>query len=77
MNKRISTVVGPAGSGKARLIGRMIVNQAKIFSPNFDEIISFYNLYQEHYETILLNCESTHVDIEFLLRIRIEVFGKN
>ena len=73
MNKRISTqphcfvsVVGPAGSGKTRLIGRMIVNQAKIFSPSFDKIIYFYNHYQEHYGTILMNCESTHVDIEFL-----------
>ena len=72
MNKRISTqphcfvsVVGPAGSGKTRLIGRMIVNQAKLFSPSFDKIIYFYNHYQELYETILTNCESTQVDIEF------------
>ena len=73
MNKRISTqphcfvsVVAPAGSGKTRLIGRMIVNQAKIISPSFDKITYFYNHYQEHYETILMNCESTHVDIEFI-----------
>ena len=73
MNKRISTqphcfvsVVGPAGSGKTRQIGRMIVNQAKIFSPSFDKIIYFYNHYQEHYGSILMNCESTHVDIEFI-----------
>ena len=73
MNKRISTqphcfvsVVGPAGSGKTRLIGRMIVNQAKIFSPSLDKFIYFYNHYQEHYGTILMNCESTHVDIEFI-----------
>ena len=58
--------MGPAGSGKTRLIGRMIVNQAKIFSPSCDEIIYFYNPYQEHYGTILMNCESTHVDIEFI-----------
>ena len=62
MNKRISTqphcfvsVVGPAGSGKTRLIGRMIVNQAKNFSPSFEKIIYFYNHYQEHYGTILMN----------------------
>ena len=73
MNKRISTqtdcfvsVAGPAGSGKTGLIGRMIVNQAKKFSPSFDKTIYFYNHYQEHYGTILMNCESTHVDIEFI-----------
>ena len=72
MNKRISTqphcfvsVVAPAGSGKTRLIGRMIVSQAKIFSPSFEKIIYFHNIYQEHYGTVLMNCESTHVDIEF------------
>ena len=72
MNRRISTqphcfvsVVGPAGSGKTRLIARMIVNQAKIFSPSFDKIIYFYN-YQEHFGTILINCESAHVEIEII-----------
>ena len=72
MNKRITiqphcfvSVVGPAGSGKTRRIGSMIVNQAKIFSPSFDKIIYFYNHYQEHYGTIFINCESTLVDIEF------------
>ena len=32
-------VVGPAGSGKTRLIGRTIVNQAKLTSPSFDKNI--------------------------------------
>ena len=73
MNKRISTkphcflsVVGPAEPGKNRLIGHKIVNQAKIFSPSCDKIIYFHNHYQELYGTILMNCESTNVDIEFI-----------
>ena len=73
MIKRISTqphcfisVVGPAGSGKTRLIGRMIVNQEKIFSPSFDKIIYFYKHYQQYYGTILMDCQSKHVDIEFI-----------
>ena len=52
MNKRISiqphwfvSVVGPAGSGKTRLIGRKIVNQATLFSPSFDKFIYFFNHY--------------------------------
>ena len=72
MNKRISTqplcfvsVVGPAGSGKTRLIGRMIGNQEKIFSPSFDKIIYFYKHYQQH-DTITKDCELEHVDIEFV-----------
>ena len=73
MNKRIITqphcfvsVLGPAGSGKTRLIWRLIVNQAKMFSPSFDKIIYFYNHYQEHCGTILMIWESTHVDIDFI-----------
>jgi len=58
--------VGPAGSGKTRLIGRMIVNQEKIFSPSFDKIIYFYKHYQQYYGTILTDCQSKHVDIEFI-----------
>ena len=72
MIKRISTqphcfisVVGPAGSGKTRLIGRMIVNQ-KIFSPSFDKIIYFYKHYQQYYGTILMDCQSKHVDNDFI-----------
>ena len=56
MNKRTITqphcyvfVVGPAGSEEIRLIGPMVVHQAKPFSLSFDKIIYFYNLYQEHY----------------------------
>ena len=73
MIKRISTqphcfisVVGPAGSGKTRLIGRMIVNQEKIFSPSFDKIIDFYKHYQQYYGSMLMDCQSKHVDIEFI-----------
>ena len=73
MIKRISSqphcfisVVGPAGSGKTRLIGRMIVNQEKLFSPSFDKIIHFYKHYQQYYGTILMDCQSNHVDIEFI-----------
>ena len=58
--------MGPAELGKTRLIRRMIVNQTKLFSPSFDKIVYFYNHYQEHYGIILMNCESTHVDIEFV-----------
>ena len=72
MIKRISTqphcfisVVSPAGSGKTRLIGRMIVNQEKIFSPSLDKIIYFYKHYQQYYGTILMDCQSKHV-IEFI-----------
>ena len=71
MNKRISTqphcfvsAVGPAGSGKTRLIGRMIGNQEKIFSPSFDKIIYLYKHHQQHYDTISMDCEIKHVDIE-------------
>ena len=70
--KRISTqphcfisVVGPAGSRKTRLIGRMIVNQEKKFSPSFDKIIYFYIHYRQYYGTISM-CQSKHVDIEFI-----------
>ena len=37
----------------------------KQFSPSFHKFICFYNHYQEQYGTILKNCESTYVDIEF------------
>ena len=73
MNKRISTqphcfvsIVGPAGSGKTGLIGRMIGNQEKIISPSFDKIIYFYKHYQQHYDTFSMDCEFKHVDIEFV-----------
>ena len=73
MIKRISTqphcfisVVGPAGSGKTRLIGHMIVNQEKIFSPSFDKIIYVYKHYQQYYGTILMDCQSKYVVIEFI-----------
>ena len=71
MIKRIGTqphcfisVVGPAGSGRTRLIGRMIVNQEKIFAPGFDKIIYFYKQYHQYYGTILVDCQSKHVDID-------------
>lgn len=73
MNKRINTnphcfisVVGPAGSGKTRLIGRMIFNQEKIFKPTFDRILYFYKHYQEPYGNIKTACLSKNVDIEFI-----------
>ena len=73
MNKRISnqphffvSVVGPAGSGKTRLIGRMIGNQEKIVSPSFDKIIYFCKHYQQQYDTISMDCEFKHVDIELV-----------
>ena len=73
MEKRISTqshcfvsVVGPAGSAKTRLFGRMIGNQEKTFSPSFDKIIYVYKHYQQHYDAISMDCEFTHVDIEFV-----------
>ena len=73
MIKRISTqprcfisVVGPAGSGKTRLIGRMIVNQEKMFSPCFDKNIYFYKHYQQNHGTILMDGQSKHIDIEFI-----------
>ena len=73
MNKRISTqphcfvsAVGPADSGKTRMIGRMIGNQEKIISPSFDKIIYFYKHYQKHYYTISKDCEIKQVEIEFV-----------
>ena len=44
----------------------MIVNQEKIFSPSFDKIIYFYKHYQHYYGTILMDCQSKHVDIDFI-----------
>ena len=58
--------MGPAGSGKTRLIGRMSVSQEKIFSPSFDRIIYFYKHYQQNYGTILMDCQSKHVEIEVI-----------
>ena len=58
--------MGPAGSRKTRLIGRMIGNQEKIFSPSFDKIFYFHKHYQQHYDTISMDCEFKHVDIEFV-----------
>ena len=73
MIKRISTqshcfvfVVGPAGSGRTRLIGCMIGNQEKIFLPSCDKIIYFYKHYPQHFDTISMDCEFKHVDIEFV-----------
>ena len=59
------SVVGPAGSGKIRLIGRKNVNQKKI-SLSFDKIIYFYKHYQQYYGTIMMDCRSKQVDIEFI-----------
>lgn len=73
MNKRINTdphcfisVVGPAGSGKTHLIGRMICNQQKIFRPTFDKILYFYKHYQEPYGKLLVNCQARNVDLELV-----------
>ena len=73
MIKRIDTqphfcipVVGPAGSGKTRLIGRMILNQEKIFSSSFDKLFYFYKHYEQYYGPILMDCQYKHVDIEFI-----------
>ena len=72
MNKRISTnphcfisVVGPAGCGKTRLIGRMISNQEKIFQPSFDRVIYFYKHHQESYEKLRVECSTKALDIDF------------
>ena len=73
MNKRVSTephcfisIVGPAGSGKTRLVGRMIIHQEKIFSPCFTKIIYFFKHYQQHYGTILMESERKGLDVEFV-----------
>lgn len=73
MNKRISTephcfisIVGPAGSGKTRLVGRMICNQEKIFSPSFNKIIYFYKHYQPHYGAIIMDSVAKNLDVEFV-----------
>ena len=73
MIKSISTephcfvsVVGPAGSGKFRLIGRMIGNHEKIFSSSFDKIICFHKQYQQYHDTISRDCYFKHVDIDFV-----------
>ena len=71
MNKRISTnphcfisVVGPAGSGKTQLIGRMICNQEKIFRPVFDKILYFYKHYQQPYRQLEAECLANKVDLQ-------------
>ena len=73
MNKRISTelhcfisVVSSAGSEKTRLIVRIIVNRKKLFSPSFDKINLFQKLYHQLYGSIVMGCDSTHVDIELV-----------
>ena len=73
MNKRIKTephcfvlVVGPAVSWNTKLIGRMISNPEKIFSPHFDEILYFYKNYQPHYGTVMSQCKDKHAEIEFV-----------
>ena len=73
MNKRISTephcfisIVGPAGCGKTQLVGRMISNQEKIFSPRFRKIIYFYKHYQPQYGKILMESEAKSIDVEFV-----------
>ena len=58
-------VVGPAGSVKSRLIGRMFGNQEQMISSNFDKLIFFCKHYQQHYEN-LLDCEFKNADIDFV-----------
>ena len=71
MNKRISTnphcfisVVGPAGSGKTQLIGRMICNQEKIFRPVFDKILYVYKHYQQPDRQLEAECLANKVDLQ-------------
>ena len=73
MNKRITTqhhcfvsIVGASGAEITRLIGRMICNQEKFFSPSLDKIIYFCNLYQQYYDTNSMECDFKHVDIDFV-----------
>ena len=73
MNKRISTsphcfisVVGPAGSGKTQLIGRMICNQEKMFRPVFDKILYFYKHYQQAYKKLEAECLVKNIHLELI-----------
>ena len=74
MNKRISTehcfvsVVGPAESRKTRLIGRMIINQEKIFSPHFYENLNLCKHYQPHYGIVMNQGKDKHAEIEVVQR---------
>ena len=74
---RLTSVVGLAGSWKTRLIGRMIVNQEKIFPPCCDTTIYFYKYYQQYYGTILMDCQSKHIDIEFIQGLEGNFFLKS
>ena len=44
----------------------MFVNQEEIFSPSFDKIIYFYKHYQQYYGTILMDCQSKHIENKFI-----------
>ena len=73
MNRRISTashcfvsVVGPAGSGKTQLIGRMICNQEQMFRPVFDKILYFYKHYQQAYNKLEVERLVKNIDLELI-----------
>ena len=73
MNKRINTdthcfvsVVGPAGSGKTRLVARMLINQEKIFRPVFDKILYFYKHYQDSYAKLEAEALAKSLDLELI-----------
>ena len=73
MNKRIKTnphcfisVVGPAGSGKTRLIGRMICNQEKIFRPVFDKMLYIFKHYQQPHRQLEAECLAKKVDLQLI-----------
>ena len=73
MNKRISTnphcfisVVGPAGSGKTRLIGRMICNQEKIFRPVLTKYYTFFKHYLQQDRQFVAECLSNKIYLQLI-----------
>ena len=72
MNKRIRadphcsiSIVGPCGSVKTQLVSTMLKNQSNFFQRCLDKIVHLYNHYQEHFDTVLVNCVTEKHSIEF------------
>ena len=72
MIERISTephcfisVVGRAGSGKSRLIGRMIVNKRKHFYLASTKTFNFINIIS-NITAPLMDCQCNYFDLEFI-----------
>ena len=59
--------MGPAGSGRARLIGRKIVSQEVFFRPASTKSSTFLNIFSNVTEgSIVMDCQSKNVDNEVI-----------